>query len=115
MANVDFLRGSNPASAPIADGNIFLNKTTGELYVDVDSTRFKINNKSTVLSGTLTAGQTTLTFTNVALTATAMVDVYTDTFGVSPTDVDGSTVGTCVLTFPEQAANVAVKLIVTEV
>lgn len=62
-----------------------------------------------VQRGTLTAGQTSvaLTFTEQTIGATTLVDVYTDTFGVNPTDVTIS--GNVVtLTFDAQASNVAV-------
>ena len=70
-------------------------------------------NSPVVLTQTLTAGSTTLTFTNAAITSTAMVDVYTQ-HGVEPTDINDSTSGSIVLTFEAQQTDVVVKLKVTE-
>ena len=63
----------------------------------------------TELTGTLTAGQTTLTIQNNAITTTATYDFFTDAFGVSPTDVEVTT-GQIVLTFEEQESDVSVKV-----
>lgn len=70
--------------------------------------------KPTILTSTLSVGSTSLTFTNAALTATAIVDIYTDVYGVAPKTVDDSTVGTLVLTFDAQLQTVTVKLIIRE-
>ena len=63
----------------------------------------------TVLQDTLEAGETTLTFTDAALTSSSTLDFYTDTFGVNPTAAALGT-GTLTLTFEEQAADVEVKV-----
>lgn len=68
-------------------------------------------NKATELTATLSAGATSVSFTNAAITSTAKIDVYTDTFGVNPTNqsVSGTTL---TLTFKAQAAAVSVKVLV---
>lgn len=66
----------------------------------------------TVLTDTLEAGETTVTFTNNAITANSTLDIYTDTFGVNPTNVTVST-GEIVLTFSAQANDLGVKVRVT--
>ena len=63
----------------------------------------------TELTGTLIAGQTTLTIQNNAITTTATYDFFTDAFGVSPTDVEVTT-GQIVLTFEEQESDMSVKV-----
>lgn len=63
----------------------------------------------TDVTGTLTAGQTTLTLTNSAITTDSTLDFYTDTFGVNPTDVTVTT-GSVTLTFEEQADDIEVKV-----
>lgn len=45
-----------------------------------------------------TSADTTVTFSNAAITTDSMIDVYTDTYGVNPSDV-AVTTGTCTLTF----------------
>jgi len=63
----------------------------------------------TDLTDTLLAGQTSLTIQDVAITANSTIDVYTDTFGVSPTN-QVVTSGQIVLTFEAQANDVGVKV-----
>lgn len=69
------------------------------------------------LSGTLTAGSTSLVLTDAAalvgLNASSLLDFYTDAFGVAPTSaavVENSGVYSVSMTFEAQAADVAVKV-----
>lgn len=66
-----------------------------------------------IQSASLTAGATsvTLTFTEQTIGASTLIDVYTDTFGVNPTNVT-YTASTVVVTFEAQsnAVGVAVKV-----
>ena len=65
----------------------------------------------TVLTSTLAAGATTLTFTDASIGNNSLIDVYTDTYGVNPKTMTQS--GTSVvLTFKAQSAAVGVKLVV---
>lgn len=82
-----------------------LNTTEKEL-VDAINEIFGV-----ALTGTLTAGNTTLTLQNAAITTNSTVDIYTDTYGVNPTDVTLSS-GSITLTFAPQSANIAVKVII---
>lgn len=63
-----------------------------------------------VLSGTLTAGQTSITFTNAAITASStLANVWIGVFGVYPTNIviaDGS----ITLTFESQSSDLGVKV-----
>lgn len=63
----------------------------------------------TVLTGTLVAGQTTLTFLDSSITTDSMFDIYTDTFNVNPIGVNLST-GSLVVQFEEQSINIGVKV-----
>lgn len=74
-----------------------------------------------IFTGTLTAGSTSITFqdTHAGTTAdphtisnSATFDIYTDTFGVNPTNVTVSA-GEIVLTFSVQANDLGVKVRVT--
>lgn len=68
------------------------------------------------LTATLTAGQTSVTFTDEALTATCTKKVYVpdDFFGVVPTGITTDYVNhTVTYTFPAQATAMQVKLEVT--
>ena len=66
----------------------------------------------TWLTGTLTAGQTTLTLSDTSITTDSIVDnVYVpDTFfGVNPTNISATT-GSVTLTFPVQSSDLPVKV-----
>ena len=67
--------------------------------------------KGKELTSTLTAGQTTVTFSDAAILTTSTVDIYTDVFGVNPEDV-AVTTGQIVLTFPEQENNLNIKVVI---
>lgn len=66
----------------------------------------------TDVTGTLTAGQTSITLQDASIDTTSTLDFYTDTFGVNPTAVSVST-GSVTLTFEAQASNLGVKVRVT--
>ena len=66
--------------------------------------------KPTVVSGTLTAGQTSVTLSNASIVATSLIDIYTAN-GIPFTAVTQS-VGSVVVTFEAQASNVAVSAVV---
>lgn len=63
--------------------------------------------------GVITAGQTsgTLTFADIIIGATSYISVYTDTFGVNPTDVQ-YTSNTVTITIEEQAEDVGISAMV---
>lgn len=79
------------------------NKTNSELASKEDA--------PTILTSTLSAGSTSVTFSNAAITTTAMYDVYADKYGLTPTDITVTT-GQAVLTFDAQSSNVSVKLVI---
>lgn len=58
---------------------------------------------------TLTAGSTTMTISDEAITTASSFDFYTDKFGVSPTGATVAT-GTLTLTFPAQQTDISVKV-----
>lgn len=63
----------------------------------------------TDLAGTLTAGQTSITLSDVAITGSSTIDYYTDYFGVNPVGVSVST-GSVTLTFEAQDIDLGVKV-----
>lgn len=67
----------------------------------------------TDLIGTLTAGQTSLTIQHEIITTNATIEIYTDTFGVNPTNAVVTT-GQIVLTFNAQASDVGVMVRVSK-
>ena len=88
------------------------NTNSGLTADDVQSAIDEVaGNLGTVLTGTLTAGNTSLTLTDSAITTTAMYDFYTDVFGVNPTAVTVST-GSITLTFEARQADLNVKVVI---
>lgn len=67
----------------------------------------------TDLTGTLTAGSTSLTIQHEIITTTTTIEIYTDTFGINPTNAVVTT-GQIVLTFNAQASDVGVMVRVSK-
>ena len=63
----------------------------------------------TDLTGTLTAGNTSITFSDASVTPTSTIDYYTDYFGVNPVGVSVRT-GSVTLTFEAQDIDLGVKV-----
>ena len=61
------------------------------------------------VTGTLLAGSTTLVLSDASITSTSTLDVFTDVYGVIPTDMVAST-GSVTLTFEAQASDLGVKV-----
>ena len=97
----------SPSLNSILDVNIS-NATSGDLltYTGTTWTNEKLY---TDYIETLTSGNTTITILNASITGDETIDVYTDVFGVNPTNIV-ATSGSIVLTFPVQASNVSVKV-----
>ena len=71
-----------------------------------------LNDKfGTTLTSTLSAGSTTLTFSNSVITTSSTIDLYTDKYGVNPTNVVVED-GTMTLTFDAQSKDISVKAII---
>jgi len=67
---------------------------------------------SKILTQTLAAGSTSVTFTDASITADCFVQVMTSQAGLNWTAIDDSTLGTLIITFPAQSSPVSVKLII---
>ena len=63
----------------------------------------------TDVTGTLIAGQTSITLQDSAITTDATIDIYTDTYGVKPTNVV-TVNGQITITFSIQLADLGVKV-----
>ena len=61
------------------------------------------------LTGTLTAGQTSVTISDASITTTSDIDIYSDVYGVAPEDVTVST-GSITLTFEVRQTDLHIKL-----
>lgn len=89
-----------------ADEDKLLGVVDGELaYID------DANYVPLFLTGTLTAGQTSLTIEDEGITLDAIVDIYTDVFGVDPTNVVVVN-GSITITFDAQASDLSVKAVI---
>ena len=62
-----------------------------------------------ILTGTLTAGSTSVTISDASIVAGSMLEVYTDVYGLQPTNV-AVTTGQIVLTFTAQGTDVNIKI-----
>lgn len=122
-ASLPSTNGQNLLYLPSADANeyvqISFDTTDNLIYY---RTRKKVNEVNTwtewrtlagknVLIGTLTAGQTTLEFTSSSIGADSLLDIYTDKYGVNPTNVVSSA-GTATLTFEAQDSDLNVKVVI---
>lgn len=96
-------------------GNIMFIRDNGEVYVGASSNMQ--NTKHTwrkidayiELTGTLTAGETTITLTDSTITTDSTFDFYTSIYGVSPTNV-AVAAGSITLTFDAQKTNMNVEV-----
>ena len=67
--------------------------------------------KGKEVTGTLLAGNTSITLQDAAITTTSTIDIYTDVFGISPESVAVAT-GEITITFEEHAADLGVKVVI---
>ena len=65
--------------------------------------------RGTFVTGTLTAGSTSLTLSDASITTSSTIDIYVDTFGIQPTNAVVTT-GSITLSFLAQSADVSVKV-----
>lgn len=77
----------------------------GDLNTDVTAL------KGTTITGTLSAGQTSLVLSNSAITTNSTIDYYVDRFGVSATNIV-VTSGKITMTFKAQSSALNIKVIV---
>lgn len=63
------------------------------------------------LTGTLTAGSTTLAFTDAAISSNSIVDIYVSVYGISPTAASIAD-NTLTLTFETQASDLGVMVVI---
>ena len=82
------------------------------LRYDATAQKWKNYTPSKILTATLAANATSVTFTDAALTANCFVEIYTDKAGLNWTAIDDSTVGTLIITYPAQSSATTVKVIV---
>ena len=61
------------------------------------------------VTGTLLAGATSITLSDASITTTSTIDIYTDVFGIQPTNAVVAS-GSITLTFLAQASDITVKV-----
>lgn len=90
-----------------ANSTSYDNSTSGLAATNVQQAIDEIAYKDII--STLETGETTLTIVDSAITTDSTIDIYTDKFGVSPTNQEVTT-GQIVLTFSAQSSALAVKV-----
>lgn len=104
----------------ISDTSAHPNKIVHEEYLFNSGTSesesiFKFNDSSPVIKAsiekTLSAGSTSVAFTDSSIGSDSIIDIYTSVFGVDPIDVQRSGT-TLTLTFEAQQSSVKVRLVV---
>jgi hypothetical protein len=65
-----------------------------------------------VLTETLLAGGTSVTFTDPAISGNAIIDIYTDQAGLEYNSIDASVANTVTLAYDSQPTNVTVMLVI---
>lgn len=77
----------------------------------VDMRKIQSSSGAPLITGTLTAGSTSITLSDSTIQANSALDFYTDVYGVNPTAVSVSS-GSVTLTFDAQGSNMTVGVIV---
>ena len=77
----------------------------------LSSVNSALSNITTPITTTLASGATSVTISDARITTTSVIDPYTDTWGLNPTDITVTT-GQCVLTFEAQNSAHTVGIIV---
>ena len=85
------------------------NITVTLYYTKTDDIPYHGGSGYTEVTGTLTAGQTSITLSDASITTSSTIEPFTDKFGVNPTNMTVST-GSVSLIFPVQSENLGVKV-----
>jgi len=97
-------QGTSVTANPSGSATDTLNK------LQVGSTIYSIpSGGGLIVSGTLAAGATSITLSDAGITTSAMVDIYTDEYGVNPTDAV-VTNGSITLTFAARQTALNIKV-----
>lgn len=107
---------ANPIELTLTPEEISLLKGNNTLNTDGDSIDITWQNIpdiekliGTTVTGILESGQTSLTLLSDKITEDSTLDIYTDKYGVNPTDITVTT-GQAVLTFESQSTDLKVKV-----
>ena len=90
-------------------------ENTGDVKIGGEGKDLSGNNKylsaKVLTSSTISAATTSYTFSDAAITADSVIDIYDTIFGFAPTGMTVSA-GSCVVTFPAQSSSHTIKLFV---
>jgi hypothetical protein len=113
MANLQSQITENKNSISTNTTNISnLQTSLGTTNTNIANLTTRVTNIEGVeLTSTLTAGATSLTFTNSKITTNSTVDIYSSVYGVNPKTVTLSN-GSLAMTFKAQSSDVSVKVVV---
>ena len=94
-------------------GSIYCTQASSDINYLIYGTHNLISSKNLLkLSATLSMGATSVSFTNDNIHSSSCVEVYTDVFGVDPTDITFTSPNTITVTFEAQNTNITVGLVV---
>lgn len=107
-ANVglDNVANTGDSDTPVQGGTTKF--TTGGAFTELN----KKEDKPTVMTATLAAGSTTVTFTNIPTTGDYAIELYTDKAGLEYEEVDDTTPGQLTYTFEAQSSAVTCYLMI---
>ena len=112
-AKAIYYRGSAITAGIIGAGDLATFVYDGSYYQLIALDKGGAGGTFTYLTQTLAANATSITFSNSAITATSLIDVYTDKAGLDYTSITGTT-GSVTLTFEAQSSATTVKLAIRE-
>lgn len=117
--------GQNYISIPSDNGNeyaqVSFDTTDNAIYfrtrkkvndVDTWTTWQQLRTKNVVTTATLTAGDTCLVIIDTNIKADSLFDIYTDKYGVNPTNVTSRS-GSMALFFEAQTSDINVKVVIS--
>jgi len=87
-----------------------LNTTNKKIVGAINEVAQSVGNLSVVLTATLEAGETELTFTNANILSTSLLDLFAEDVIIAPSSVDTSVSGEVTYTFDEQENDIVFKL-----
>lgn len=85
--------------------------TAGKLADDITELQKNKEDKPAIIDATLTTGETTLTIESDVITDESLIDIYADSYGISPTNASDE-IGKLTLEFDAQEEDVKIKVVI---
>ena len=108
LSDVKYVTVERDEGTVTVQGDVFDAATMNNLE-DRINTAFSGVPEFTDLTATLTAGSTSLVFSDSSILTTSTIDIFTSVWGVNPTAVTVAT-GSVTLTFSAQQSDISVKV-----